>query len=148
MVADESSRELSKDTKWSLDCRFFIKFVLYLTNHILIVFASRLYNILPKYGFSHWILQHVQLMLSIWTWIVFFLYYSFPSISCIGRLLQKTLINRAEIILVAPLWNTHHWFTKILKLLVADTIILPLTQQIVSFPVEPETETLWMQTIR
>lgn len=48
------------------------------------------------------------------------------------------LIDRAEMILVAPLWNTQHWFTEILKLLVADTIILPLTQHILSFPVEPE----------
>lgn len=66
------------------------------------------------------------------------LYYSFSPFSCIGRLLQKMLIDRAEMIFVAPLWNTHHWFTKILKLLVADTIILPLTQHILSFPVEPE----------
>lgn len=51
------------------------------------------------------------------------LYYSFPPFSCIGRLLQKMLIDRAEMILVAPLWNTQHWFTKILKLL----------QQILSF---------------
>lgn len=66
------------------------------------------------------------------------LYYSFPPFSCIGRLLQKMEIDRAEMILVAPLWNTQHWFTKMLKLLVADPIILPPTQQILPFPMEPE----------
>lgn len=56
MVVDELFRELFKDKKWSLDCRFFMKFVLYLINYILIVFVFRLYNILLKYGFFYWIL--------------------------------------------------------------------------------------------
>lgn len=65
MVADESSRELSKDTEWSLDCHVFHENCFIFGKSHIDCFASRLYNKLPKYVFSHLILQHGQLMLSI-----------------------------------------------------------------------------------
>jgi hypothetical protein len=146
IVADELSRKLSMDTEWSLNPDIF--------KEICTIFGNPT-NKLPKYvafvpdpsacaidAFNMKFDSNI-------------LYYSFPSFSCIGRLLQKIEIDRAEMILVALMWNTQHWFTKMLKLLVTDQIILPPAQMILSFPLGTrenspvkETETLCMQTIR
>lgn len=122
--------------EWSLNYNVFHEICSMFGKPNIDLFASRLNNELPKY---------VSFLPDPTAFDAFnmklnsnSLYYSFPPFSCIGRLFQKMKIDRAEMILVAPLWNTQHWFTEMLKLLVADPIILPPTQQILSFPMEPE----------
>ena len=44
--------------------------------------------------------------------------YAFPPFSIINRVLQKVEAEKAELILVAPIWPTQTWYPKILKLCV------------------------------
>lgn len=138
VIADELSRQLSMDTEWSLDYHVFHEICSKFGKPNVDLFASRLNNKLPKY--VSFLPDPTACAIDAFNMNLDgnILYYSFPPFSCIGRLLQKMEIDRGEMILVAPLWNTQHWFTKMLKLLVADPIILPPTQQILSFPMEPE----------
>jgi hypothetical protein len=43
----------------------------------------------------------------------------------IGRVLQKVIHDRAEMILIAPVWPTQAWYPTLLELLVAKPLLLP-----------------------
>lgn len=106
VIADELSRKLSMDTEWSLDYHVFPEICSMFGKPSIDLFASRLNDKLLKYvsflpGPTACAIDSFNMNLD-----CNILYYSFPPFSCIGRLLQKMEIDRAEMILVAPVEPT------------------------------------------
>ena len=62
------------------------------------------------------------------------LHYAFPPFSIIGRVLQKMCEDKAEIILVAPLFPSQPWFPQILQQISGPSFVLPKTAQILYLP--------------
>jgi len=62
------------------------------------------------------------------------LIYAFPPFSLIGRLLQKTRQDKAEVVLVAPLWVTQNWFTAVLEMLVDMPRFFKVGQKTLKIP--------------
>jgi hypothetical protein len=54
-----------------------------------------------------------------------YLSFIFPPFSLIGRCLQKVMEDRAECIMVVPVWTTQVWYNKVLELLIEHPRILP-----------------------
>ena len=50
--------------------------------------------------------------------------YAFPPFSLIGRCLEKVHANKAEGILIVPLWPSQSWYPKLLRLLVEPAIVI------------------------
>jgi hypothetical protein len=48
-----------------------------------------------------------------------------PPWALIGRMLQKIIHDKTEIILIAPVWPTQAWYPTLLELLVAVPLLLP-----------------------
>ena len=53
-----------------------------------------------------------------------FFFYAFPPFSLIGKCLEKIQANNAEGILVVPFWTCQSWYPKLLRLLVAQALII------------------------
>ena len=62
------------------------------------------------------------------------LHYAFPPFSIIGRVLQKMCEDKAELILVAPLFPSQPWFPQILQQISGPSFVLPKTAQILYLP--------------
>ena len=60
--------------------------------------------------------------------------YIFPPFCLLGRVLQKISSDKAEAIVIFPLWNTQAWYPKLLSMLVDTPIILPPVNIILSLP--------------
>ena len=60
--------------------------------------------------------------------------YAFPPFCLIGKVLTKIEYEESTAILVAPLWHTQAWFSKMLELLVNKPIILPKGANLLSLP--------------
>ena len=62
------------------------------------------------------------------------LHYAFPPFSLLGRVIQKMCEDRAELILVAPLFSSQPWFPPMLKQICGPSFVLPKTEQILYIP--------------
>ena len=61
-------------------------------------------------------------------WKVNGLTYAFPPFSLIGKVVKKVKAEAAKMILVTPNWPTQSWFNQILELWIANPLLLPLSQ--------------------
>lgn len=43
-------------------------------------------------------------------WSTYGLCYAFPPFNMVAKVVQKTIIERAELLLIAPAWTTQSWF--------------------------------------
>jgi len=48
---------------------------------------------------------------------IFTVSYIFPPFSLMGKVLEKILTDKAEVIVVAPYWPTQPWFTTLIKMM-------------------------------
>ena len=55
------------------------------------------------------------------------LIYAFPLFSLIQRCLQKVIEDRAQVLLVSPVWRSRPWYPILLDLLTDQPCLLPLT---------------------
>ena len=69
-------------------------------------------------------------------------FYAFPPFCLIGRCLSKIISDKAEGILVVPKWATQPWFSTLLKLLIADPLIFPVSTSTLCQPETGETHPL------
>ena len=60
--------------------------------------------------------------------------YAFPPISLISRVLTKLEQEECRVLLIAPFWPRHPWFTRIIRLLVHRPVILPQRADILYQP--------------
>ena len=61
-------------------------------------------------------------------------FYAFPPFSVITRVLQKVRWDRAEGIIVVPLWPTQVWWPVLQAMTVGTPILLPNTTSLLSLP--------------
>ena len=64
--------------------------------------------------------------------------YAFAPFSLIGRILKKVIEEQADLLLVAPIWQTQPWFPTMLHLLADNPHRLPHAQDILRLPHNPE----------
>ena len=64
--------------------------------------------------------------------------YAFPPFNLISKTLEKVMIDKAEIILVAPVWQAQHWWPVLLKLLISQPVLLPNNQTLLLDPSDPK----------
>jgi hypothetical protein len=64
--------------------------------------------------------------------------YCFPPFSVIARCLQKIREDQAEAVVVVPTWTSQSWFTVLLKMLIADPVLLPKDSKLLTLPHRPE----------
>jgi len=57
-----------------------------------------------------------------------------PTFALIGRRLQKVLQKHCPVVLVAPVWDTQHWYPLFLKLLVVLPILLLVSESLLQDP--------------
>lgn len=58
--------------------------------------------------------------------------YTFPPLVIISKVIQKLLVEKAELILMAPHWPHHPWFADRLALMMAPSWRLPQDPQTLS----------------
>ena len=52
-------------------------------------------------------------------------FYVFPPFSCIPQVINKMELESATGILVVPLFTTQPWFTRLLKIVTSEPLLLP-----------------------
>ena len=112
--ADEKSRVFSDNHEWMLNKHSFDKILLRHPGLDFDLFASRLNYQISRY--CSWQADpnstHVDAFTMNWNGLKF---YAFPPFSLLPRCLQKISQDRAQGILIAPLWPTQTWFPVLLR---------------------------------
>ncbi|MES9883156.1 MAG: reverse transcriptase domain-containing protein [Sedimenticola sp.] len=131
--ADHYSRNFNENIEWMLDRNTFLTI-----SHIwglpeMDMFASRANNQIQRY--VSWKQdpnsEHVNAFTFNWSSIYF---YAFPPFSLIGRAVQKLRRDRAECIMIIPLWPTQVWYPTVMELLVDHPVIISMTSRTLSIP--------------
>lgn len=122
--ADFSSRNFNENVEWMLNKQVFQKIIQLWQEPEIDMFASRLNKQVEK--FASWKPDpdaiHVNAFSMSWSHLFL---YAFPPFSLIPSCLQKFRRDKAEGIMVVPLWPTQTWYSELLKLLVDYPRILP-----------------------
>ena len=125
VIADEESRKFDDDKEWMIVKPIFDVIVEHFGQFSIDLFASRLNAQLSRY--VSWRpdpdSEYIDAFSRSWKNINF---YAFPPFSVIVKCLQKIVVDKAEGILVVPLWTGQTWFPKILSLLCQNPLVLPL----------------------
>jgi hypothetical protein len=64
--------------------------------------------------------------------------YAFPPFNLILKVLRKLEDDQAEIVLITPQWPGQPWFPVVLRLAIADPVVLP--HDVLIMPTDPEQE--------
>jgi len=136
--ADQESRNSDTRTEWKLNENIFQAMQKFLEFYPTVdLFASRINSQLPRF-FSYRPDPQAELINAFsvsWENISF---YCFPPFSCIGKVIQKIISDKAIGILVVPNWPNQYWYTNLLELLLKPAfIILPSTDH-VYLPNQPD----------
>ena len=63
--------------------------------------------------------------------------YAFPPFNLIPRTLMKVINDNANLVLVAPVWQTQHWWPLLLQLTVKQPVLLPVSPALLEDPSNP-----------
>ena len=69
-----------------------------------------------------------------WTW---FKPYIFPPFSVLGQVLRKIRDDKADVLLIAPVWPTKPWYNTFLDLLVGKAMFIPPHKSNLILPTKP-----------
>lgn len=132
--ADGPSRKFNDRIEWSLDNAIFEQLSNKFGKPDIDLFASRLNAQVSC--FCSWKPDPNSSFVDAFSidWNNFSCAYVFPPFSLMGRCLQKITEDGARCMIVAPLWPTQPWFTKLMKMLIHVPIILPKTKDILHLP--------------
>jgi len=124
--ADKASRLFDENTEWQLSRSIFEKIEIRHGKIDIDLFASRLNAQCVKY--CSWKPDPQAIFIDAFSrnWKDFSNPYMFPPFSVIPACLQKICQDKARVVFVAPLWPTQVWFPKMMRMLVAIPMILPL----------------------
>ena len=117
VVADKMSRISHHNSEWSLNMDIFEQITDIFGKPTLDLFASRLNHKCERY--VAWQPDPFAEAVDAFTlnWGEAGLVYMFPPFCLMSRVLQKLELEQAEAIVVAPLWTTQPWWTKLIRLL-------------------------------
>ena len=136
-TADLESRSMKDRSDWKLDRQVFLKIEERYGPLEVDLFASRLTNQCRRY-FS-WrpdpYAEATDAFLQDWTSIKGF---ANPPWSLISRVLTKTRSQRADVVLVAPVWKAQPWYAPLLAMLVDWPRLLPSQSATGSLPLDPQ----------
>lgn len=144
--ADKASRVFDENTEWQIDPIIINKLTNIFGKFDIDLFASRLNTHCEKY--CSWRPDPKAMFIDAFSrnWNNFAKPYLFPPFSVITTCLQKISQDLAQVIFVAPLWPTQVWFPKMMHMLIAPPIILPLG--ILQLPFKPEAVHKQAQSLR
>ncbi len=131
VAADEESRQFHEDNEWKLKPRLFKDICNRFGMPDIDLFASRLnYQLKP---FCSWLPDPEAEVIDSFSisWQDTF-GYAFPPFALIPRVLQKIRLEKAEIILIVPKWQTQPWFNLLRKLLVTEPFEIILFPDVLS----------------
>ncbi|XP_060600208.1 uncharacterized protein LOC132753725 [Ruditapes philippinarum] len=131
--ADASSRKFNDNTEWMLNDGLFSELADIFGQPEVELFASRLNKQLPRY--VSWKPDPEAEAVDAFSlnWKGKFIY-AFPPFSLIGRLVQKVLLDEAEMVLVAPVWVTQNWYTTVLEMLIDIPLIIKVSRNTLRIP--------------
>ncbi|KYQ52282.1 hypothetical protein ALC60_08607 [Trachymyrmex zeteki] len=115
VIADSESRISNTDTEWSLSIRAF--------NRINNTFGASLINTKVRTYIS-WVPD---------SWV----FYAFPPIILLPRVLRKLYDDEATGVLVVPWWPSQPWFPMFHRLLISDLVWFAPSQSLLSSPCRP-----------
>ncbi|WAR17538.1 hypothetical protein MAR_032132 [Mya arenaria] len=133
LEADKESRAFKDNLEWKLDGN--------IIKHIcntwgvsdIDLFASRLNSQIPRY--CSWKpdpeCECVDAFRFAWN---AYLFYAFPPFSLLGRCVQKIKRDMSKGIIVAPLWPTQPWFTRLIEILMDFPIIIKKRKGLLILP--------------
>ena len=123
-TADEESRVMKDRTDWMLCPRVFSR-ICQLTGPLQVdLFASRLTNQLSSYASWRPDPEAVATDAFSLDWTQF-QGYANPPWNLVGRVLSHVRNQRADVVLVAPVWKSQAWYPMLLEMLVQQPLLLP-----------------------
>lgn len=139
VVADKLSRKTSDDMEWALTPACFGKIQEKMCiNCDIDMFASRTNKKLDHYVSYIPDKQALAINALLLHWSAFTCIYMFPPFSLLGAVLQKVNTDKAEAILMAPIFPTQVWFPRLLNMVCQQPYILPETKSVLYNPKHPE----------
>lgn len=132
VFADRASRQVHKETEWKLANYAFQHIIDVFGQPDIDLFASRLNKKCQK--FISWLSDPEAYKIDAFTtdWSKYY-FYAFPPFAMILRALQKIIKDRAEGILVVPLWTTQPWYPIFKALLIDRPIIFKPKSTLLTF---------------
>ena len=131
VAADRESRTMHDNMEWRLNTNYFKICTDLWGQPEVDLFASRLNTQVEK--FVSWKPDPFAFAIDAFTvkWD-FSLCYIFPPFGLLGRVLKKISDDNAMAVVVAPLWTTQPWFTKLFSLLIDCVFLLPRNTQLLT----------------
>ena len=127
-IADSESRVFNDSSEWKINPQTISPF---LKGCKIDLFASRLSAQLPQY--VSWRPDPDALTMD---WALF-KGYAFPPFNLIPTDLNKVSQDKADIILVAPVWPAQPWWPLLLSLLIEHPVLLPSSRHLLMDPADP-----------
>jgi hypothetical protein len=125
VLADDLSRRIDDRSNWQLHPRVFAELESIWGPFSIDLFADRLNA--QKDRFISWRPDPKALSVDafLWDWKSEPLSYAFPPFMFIGKVLYKVVQERADLVLIAPMWAAQSWYPLLLSRLVEEPILLP-----------------------
>ena len=133
-IADSESRVFNASSKCKIDPQTISPFLM---GSEIDLFASRLSAQLPQYVSwrSHSEAVHADVLTMDWTP---FKGYAFPPFNLIQAVQNKVSQDKADTILVAPIWPAQPWWPLLLSLLIEHPVLLPSSRHLLRDPADPQ----------
>lgn len=130
--ADRASREVHKETEWSLSKASFQRIVSKFGQPSIDLFASRLNKKCST--FVSWKRDPEAIAVDAFTMEWNSLnFYAFPPFSMVLQVLQKIIEDEATGLVVVPLWTAQPWYPIFKSLLTDEPLVLPPNKYLLSF---------------
>jgi len=131
--ADWESRNCQDSSEWKLAPRVFRGMCQKLGQPEIDLFASRLSHQLPAY--MAWKPDPGSKATDAFSqsWHRLFPY-AFPPFCLIGRVLTKVRNEKCTLMLVAPVWQTQHWYPLLLEMSIRNPVLLPQHRDLLKDP--------------
>ena len=143
--ADQKSRKFNDHLEWCLNKNVFDKICRRLGYADIDLFATRLNCQIEKY--CSWEADPNCQYVDAFTvdWGEFSLTYLFPPFSILNRCLRKMREDKAEGIMIAPLWPTQVWFTDLMSMVIDAPVIIKPSKSLLKLPHTQTVHPLWNQ---
>ena len=140
------SRIFNERTEWQLNPDVFSQIRDLWVNPEIDLFATRVNTQLAI--FASWKpdpeATHIDAFTIDWSRYKF---YCFPPFSLISRCLRKVEMDKAEGILIAPIWPTQVWWHPMLRLLIRHPVALPQQKRLLQLPNTSKIHTLYPKLV-
>ena len=135
--ADRQSRLEHDHTEWMLNEAVFLDICEVYGLPTVDLFASRLNHQVEHY--VSWKPDPGAMAVDAWgiNWAEHW-FYAFPPFNQIAKCLQKIVLDKAEGIIIAPVWPTQPWFSRLTQMLTNCPLLLPRKNRLLTLPHKPD----------